>query len=268
VTGEAWREAVARGRASFAGEVQSVAIAGFGLGATLAVLGADEPGEPPVDALILIAPRLAAPGFGFGLDGLFTTNGRAGQYAPGLPNPVRYTSLPARAEAAANALADAAIRDGRAHDRPVFVVESADDGIADPEAAWAWFCNGLTGPRRMVWYAKGNAVPGACPFVAARASDGFGDVLGFSHVGLPVAPTNPRLGASAPSPFACDHYGADESRKWLLCADPAAATNGIRYGAPADAETEEGIVRTLGWNPDFDQMADDIVAFLGRPGTR
>lgn len=268
VTGEVWRTAVNRGRASFAGEVEALVMAGFGLGATLALLDAGEPNEPPVDALVLIAPRLAAPGFDLGLASLFVTNGRVGHGAPGLPNPVRYRSLPTGAKAVAWELADSATRDGLVQDRPVFVVGSADDGTADPEAAWAWFCEQPAGPRRLLWYAKGNALPGECAFVAARASDGFTDVLGFSHVGLPVAPGNPRLGVDAPSPFACDHYGSEQSRKWLLCADPAAsASDGVRYGAPADARSADGIVRTLGWNPDFDQMADDIVAFLGRPGS-
>lgn len=269
VAGERWLEAAALGRSSFAGEADSLAVVGFGLGSTLALLGSADADGPPLDALVLIAPRLTSPGVHFRLDALFRTNGRAPDGAAGLPNPVRYTTLPASARTAAKELADAAAEAGLANDLPVFLVGSADDGIADPEAAWVWFCQDLRGPRRLVWYAKGNVKPGACAFVAARASDGFPEVLGFSHVGLPVAPGNPRLGVAAASPFACNHYGLEQSREWLLCADPAkAATNGIRYGAVIDAETADGIVRTLGWNPDFDQMADDIIAFLGQPGAR
>lgn len=265
----AWQEAVTRGRTSFAETVESVALIGFGLGGTLAIRESQTPGAAPrVEALVLIAPRIAAGPSWFGLDGILAAGAGSGGAEPALTDPVRYTVLPERAEEAAERLVAEISRDARAIALPVLLVQSADDGIADPEAGWAWFCQRVVGPRRQIWYAKGNARPGFCAFVAARASDGWPGILGFSHAGLPIDPANPRLGAEVFAPQNCDHYGPEQSLAWLICADPvAAAHHGVRLGAMPDAAASEGVVRRIGWNPDFDNMVGDIVAFLGKPGT-
>jgi hypothetical protein len=115
----------------------------------------------------------------------------------------------------------------------------------------------------MVWYTK---VPGqpACDFVTERASGPTKEALDLSHIGLPVAPRNPRYGRASGYRSCLHYYWEKDAPSWFFCADPAktVANSEVRYGVISPANLDTYVMRRLTYNPDFDRLASDLVGFL------
>ena len=120
----------------------------------------------------------------------------------------------------------------------------------------------------MIWYTTAPAQSTDCRFLAERASAAAPDTLDLSHIGLPIAPDNPRYGANGAYPD-CSHYYWENSPNWLICVDmtKTTANSELRYGDITAANLQRHIVRRLTYNPDFDAMIGAALDFLANPET-
>jgi dienelactone hydrolase len=268
-----WIEATRSAVASFEGEAQHLVLIGFGLGATLAAhraLSAPPLSDPALDGLVLLAPALGTdtPLDWLGAPGGYGQLGPQGRWARLLPDydPVRYESLPHHAEIQRARLVEEVVARDALLEVPVFLAISADDAEVDPGAARDWFCRRLSGPRRLVWYATAPARSTDCRFVSERSSAAAPDIMDLSHVALPIAPDNPRYGATG-AYLDCSHYYWENSPNWLICVDITKTTTNseLRYGEITAANLQRQIVRRLTYNPDFAAMVDAMLAFLADP---
>jgi hypothetical protein len=149
-------------------------------------------------------------------------------------------------------------------DLPVFMAISADDVTVDPDAARNWFCTSIAGRRQMLWYTTAPAAATACPFVTERSSGPTQDALDLSHIGLPIAPRNPRYGRDSGYRDCLHYYWEKDAPSWFFCSDPAMTTanSEVRYGEISAANLDAHVMRRLTYNPDFDRLAADMVSFL------
>ena len=249
-------------------------LVGFGLGATLAldhVLSAPGRSDPELGGLVLLTPALGTETL---LDwlratGRFAQPGPQARWARLLPDydPVRFESLPRNAEHQRARLIEKVIGSNAAPYIPVFLAISADDVEVDTSAARAWFCRSLIGPRRLLWYGNAPVASADCRFATERSSAAPPDVLDLSHVGLPIAPDNPRYGAGAAYHDCSHYYWQEDTPDWLICVDVAKspANSEVRYGEITGANLERHVMRRLTYNPDFEAMVGAMLAFLAEP---
>ena len=269
-----WLEATRLAVASFDGEAERLVLVGFGMGAALAVhqalLEPPHPG-PELVGLVLLSPELvtAAPPAWLPAAHLYGDLLPAGRWsrlqADG--DPVRYESLPRDAELQrARLIAELEVQEEPLQ-LPVYGAISADDAEVDAGAVRDWFCREASGPRRLIWYGS-EPTPGAeCRFVVARPSAVGVDIVDFSHVALPIAPGNPRYGVEAAYVDCAHYYWEADTPSWFICMDPgtAAAHFEVRRGEITEANLRRYVVRRLTYNPDFEAMVDDLLAFLADP---
>ena len=105
---------------------------------------------------------------------------------------------------------------------------------------------------------------GDCDFVTERASGPHGEILDLSHIGIPIAPDNPRYGRGADYRSCLHYYWERDAPSWFFCSDPAKtpANSEVRYGEITQANLEAHVMRRLTYNPDFDGLAADLLGFL------
>ncbi len=153
----AWRDAVAKGVWSFRGHVDRLVLAGFDVGANLALDAALDLGFPPemeLDGIVMMAPafRYAPPQFspastGPGGDALWGDVFRENEV-------YHYKSTVKRGVQTTNKLGQELFdRNAPAH-IPLLVVASADDASSDPDITQGWFCSQTTMPRKLLWYTR------------------------------------------------------------------------------------------------------------------
>jgi esterase/lipase len=275
----AWQKAVRLGVASLAGSAAKVTLIGFGAGGTLALAHvlSDQPETVPIAALVLLAPAMADPAPAFEVQALRFYHALAPRGGwrtlgtdPAWPevfadnDPVRYESLPSNAQRQGERLILELARQQGALDLPVFMAISADDVTVDPDAARRWFCTSIAGRRQMLWYTTAPAAAAACPFVTERSSGPTQEALDLSHIGLPIAPRNPRYGRDSGYRDCLHYYWEKHAPSWFFCSDPAMTTanSEVRYGEISEANLDAHVMRRLTYNPDFDGLAADVVSFL------
>jgi esterase/lipase len=272
----AWQRAVRLGVASLAGSAAEVTLVGFGTGGTLALdyVLSDQPEAVPIAALVLLASAMADPAPAFEVQAQSFYHAFAPSWGPlggdgAWPevfadnDPVRYESLPSNARRQGERLILELARQQGALDLPVFMAVSEDDATVDAEAARRWFCTSVAGPRQMLWYTTAPDTA-ACPFVTERSSGPTQDALDLSHIGLPIDPRNPRYGRASGYRSCLHYYWEKDAPSWFFCSDPAldTANSEVRYGEISEANLDAHVMRRLTYNPDFDRLAADIVAFL------
>jgi len=151
----AWRDAVAKAAWSFRGHVDRLVIAGFDLGANLALDAAHDLGLPPeleLDGIVMLAPafRYDPPQFGP------AATGPGGDALWGdifdETEILRYQSTVQPGVDAVNGLGAALFERQAPRQIPLFVVGSADDAVTDPQMIQDWFCGQSTTPRKLLWY--------------------------------------------------------------------------------------------------------------------
>jgi esterase/lipase len=264
-----WFEATEDAVASFEGEAERLVLVGFGLGATLAIdhaFAAPPRSDPTLDGLVLLAPALGTETPRSWLGGRLAELVPQGRVLPPDYDPVRYEALPRHAKQQRARLMSEVAAAPTTLELPVFLAISADDVEADPEAARAWFCGRLAGPRRLIWYTTEPARSTDCRFVTERSSAAPPDVLDLSHVGLPIAPDDPRYGVNG-AYRDCVHYYWEDSPNWLICADvtKTPTNSDLRYGEITTPNLQRHIMRRLTYNPDFAAMVEAMLAFLADP---
>jgi alpha-beta hydrolase superfamily lysophospholipase len=272
---EDWTEATRQGVLSFADEAEKLYLVGFSAGGTLALdyaLGGQRAGDPVLGGLVLLAPAIGRrSGFGpFARSYLaaWGTLMAADDFAQLLPeeDPVRYASIARNAEVQQNALIDRLEERQRPLELPVFMALSATDAEIDPEAARRWFCRRLIGPRDLIWYAPGGTPLDDCRFAVVRASDPWPGILDLAHPALPIAPDDRHYGVAGDHVECSHYYWETDTPNWLLCLDPGKtpANSAIRYGEINGRNLDAHVVRRLTYNPDFDALMRDILAFIDR----
>ena len=174
----AWREAVKQAVLSFDGKADRLVIAGIGLGANLALDAAyrvsipSDFNMPPtleLNGVVLLAPAFeyqppifapasVAPG-GQDLWGNMLDEDDA----------LRYRSIAKPSVDATNQLGRNLFEIDAPRHLPIFMVASAEDGVADPRAARDWFCRQHVTPRHLLWYSRYPDAPfPACSCIVAR----------------------------------------------------------------------------------------------------
>ena len=312
----AWRDAVAKAVWSFRGEVDRLVIAGFDLGANLALDAALDLGMPPeveLNGIVMIAPafRYEPPDFAP------AAVGPGGNLLWGdvfeKRDSLRYNSFAQPSVDAINRLGqELSSREAPLH-VPLFMVLSAEDAVADASAARAWYCAQKVTPRHLLLYSRYpdaalpacrctverrdsrqnesqvcvSVRPSSCalpastdegrfplptpetcrsnPFASEKGDVG-GAILDLAHVALLAAPDNPRYGAEALTKD-CLHYSLEkETPEGQACAGQAdgGGDRYLRYGEVSEGNLQNYILRRLTYNPDFDQMAGQMIEFLRR----
>lgn len=153
----AWRDAVAKAAWSFRGHVDRLVIAGFDLGANLALDAALDLGLPPeieLNGIVMLAPA-------FRYDPPRFSPAATGPGGDALWGDVFNETERVRYKSTAQPSVDAVNRLGRElFDRqaprhiPLFVVASDDDAVTDPGMVQDWFCGQATTPRKLLWYTR------------------------------------------------------------------------------------------------------------------
>jgi esterase/lipase len=271
---EDWTEATRLGALGFADEAEKLYLVGFSAGGTLALdyaLGEQRASDPVLGGLVLLAPAIASRS-GFGLFARsFLASGAlmpADGFAQLLPDedPVRYASIARNAEVQLEALIDRLEERQRLLELPVFMALSANDAVIDPEAARRWFCRQLIGPRDLIWYAPGGRPLDDCRFAVVRASDPWPGILDLAHPALPIAPDDRHYGVAGDYVDCSHYYWETDTPNWLLCLDPdkTPANSAIRYGEISEQNLAAHVMRRLTYNPDFDALVSEILAFIDR----
>lgn len=284
---QSWRDAVRRAVASFDDRAENLYLVGFGAGATLAldyVLRSSPPGELELAGLVLLAPVIeigAVGGFWGNAQQAYTNLlGTAGDaysdmvsgtdWIVVLPenDPVSYESVTKQAGTEVQKLALEVVGPRAVVELPVFVAISADDGVSDPDVALDWFCSRLNGPRRMIWYTTDEPqFISRCSFITERQIDRSTGILNVSHAALPVSPKDPIYGAHGTYP-SCGQYAYEQGTpEWFSCSDwkKTPQNYNVRYGAISSENLAAHVMRELTYNPDFDRLADNMLAFLDNP---
>jgi esterase/lipase len=266
----AWQRAVRLGVASLVGSADEVTLVGFGTGGTLALdyVLSGQPEKIPIAALVLLAPAMADPAPAFEVQAqrfyhaLAPSGGWGAVFADN--DPVRYESLPSNARRQEERLILELARQESALNLPVFMAISEDDASVDPDAARRWFCTSVAGPREMLWYTTAPDRAAVCPFVTERSSGPTRDALDLSHIGLPIAPQNPRYGRDSGYRSCLHYYWEKDAPSWFFCSDPAKTTanSEVRYGEISEANLRAHVIRRVTYNPDFDGLAGELVGFL------
>jgi hypothetical protein len=181
-------------------------------------------------------------------------------------DPVRYASIARNAEVQLDALIDRLEDRQRLLELPVFMALSANDAVIDPEAARRWFCRQLIGPRDLIWYAPGGTPLDDCRFALVRASDPWPGILDLAHPALPIAPEDWHYGVAGDYVDCSHYYWETDTPNWLLCLDPdmTPANSAIRYGEISEQNLDAYVMRRLTYNPDFDALVSEILAFIDR----
>lgn len=153
----AWRDAVAKAIWSFRGEADRLVLAGFDLGANLALdaaLDLEFPPELELNGVVMLAPAFSFEPPQFGP----AATGPGGDVLWGdvfdETEKLRYQSTVRPSVAAVNELGEALFSREAPRHIPLFVAASADDVVTDPDLIQAWFCSQETTPRKLVWYTR------------------------------------------------------------------------------------------------------------------
>ncbi len=270
-----WIAATDAGIKSFKKIVDEFYIVGFSTGASLTlhhVLRKNDPKD--INGLILISPGIKEnTPLGF----LAGWIGTLGKYIPRaswldlLPDKdkVKYESFPANAGAQFHYLTKemrGLANNEQTIKTPIFMAISSTDATVDPLITKDFFCNHTQNPKNfMIWYtgeanfkAKNTVCLGGT-IKTKKISDKTMGILNYSHLSLPVSPTNHYYGKSGEYKN-CLAYNTN-GKHLKLCQQKINANSKVKYGEKNDKNGGYP-VRRLTFNPDFKNMMKDIFSFI------
>ncbi|MDR0779076.1 MAG: alpha/beta fold hydrolase [Pseudomonadales bacterium] len=246
--------------------VEHLVLGGHSAGATLAIREAT--GNPQVQALVLFSPALGITA--------------ASRYAQALAQaPVallfpaaawyevkpdsalyRYESFTFRAAAETWALIQTTLQEAEASERnlPTFTVLSHPDNTVDTDTARRVMANNANPASLTLLYSQhpeNETIIGPHEQVLPSADLGHG-VLSTSHLGLMTPPTHPYYGRDGEYRN-CGHYAA-QSPEYADCK----AGKRAFYGEATPENLVQGLIERDAFNPYYDAMLDELVAFLNR----
>jgi esterase/lipase len=242
--------------------VEHLLLGGHSAGATLAAL--ESAHNARVEGLVLFAPA-------FGI----TAASRYAQAIAPLGNlfpaaawfevkpdsaSYRYESFTFRSAAETWALIEAERREEAATQRnlPTFAVLSHPDNTVDTEASLAFMAANTNPASLTLLYSQHPETetvigPRVEVLPSADLADG---VLSTSHLGLMTPPTHPYYGRDGEY-HNCGHY-AVASTEYAACK----AGKHAFYGEATPENLVQGLVERTTFNPYYDAMLDDLVAFF------
>lgn len=139
---------------------------------------------------------------------------------------------------------------------PVFVAASDNDATVDGRAVLDWFGKLEGVPKRMLYYStEAREVPQGVKLVQSHLPQH--NIRNFSHTALLHAPANPDYGANGSYRF-CTHYYFFDQEKYRRCKAGQEDCLGEIFDPTLDCD----VVRRLTWNPCYDDMLEEIRAFL------
>jgi esterase/lipase len=155
--------------------------------------------------------------------------------------------------------------------KPVYMAISSVDDTVESNIARYFFCNHIKHKnKRMIWYTskKGAVINKSCQVEEKVISNVAEGILDFAHISLPVKPDNNYYGRAG-AYKSCLSYSKsnlpDDQKDVLLgkCKTEAIGGNSkVKFGEHIDTNKEEHVVRRLSFNPDFNNMMDDIFKFI------
>jgi alpha-beta hydrolase superfamily lysophospholipase len=294
-----WRHAIDESIRTFSDQAERLVLVGYDLGATLALdavlrarLAADAgqpsalPASSTLDGLVLIAPAFHYHAETFAPDSPPRQSGawqtvaanaaeQAWRRAYLAEDPARFQLLAGKAIADANVLGEALLDAETPRHVPLFMVLSAEDTVIDSRLAAEWFCAQRRAPRQLRWYSRYElGTPSCwCPkgssgvaqnCVIRRPGSHGRTIIDISHRALLTSPRNPRYGDRSHDND-CRHYAVlDDRAAWQDCNAGRAGGERLafRYGEISNANLEQFRMARLTFNPDFDEMAKAILAFI------
>ncbi|EAQ63263.1 lipoprotein, putative [Marinomonas sp. MED121] len=251
-----WRAAVKAAVYNFAQETDSLYIAGYSTGATLAVDYMQKP-EVNLSGLILFSPLLkinTSADWLTPIVGLFVNwldRKTPDDYA-------KYASIPVPAMAEVFHLATE-VRKGlrqQALTIPVFIAMSAEDNTVNSKLNLKYFKRHMTNAASRLWLYSNKAVNFPDPRIEEINSyDESLKITGFSHMSAHMSPLDPYYG-KAGSYRVCQWYKDDELAQ---CKQDVNGWSGEK-GRLLESKSPHGA--RLSWNPDFERLVDYISQYM------
>ena len=270
-----WISATDAGIASFKNIVDELYIVGFSTGASLTlhhVLSKNNPKN--IKGLILISPGIQEnTSLGF----MARWIGTLGEFLPRaawldlLPDrdKVKYESFPANAGAQFHYLTKEMRELAEANppiEIPVFMALSSADATVDPLIAKDFFCSHTQNPKNhMIWYtgeaktAKENPVCSGGTIKTKNIADKTLGILNYSHLALPVSPTNAYYGKGGEYKN-CLAY-TNHEKDLQACQQVIDASSTVKYGEKTD-KNDGHPVRRITFNPEFNNMMKEVFNFI------
>ncbi|MEY4642198.1 MAG: hypothetical protein RLZZ227_2192 [Pseudomonadota bacterium] len=245
-------------------EVETLYLAGHGVGATLAMLEAATNAD--VDGLVLFAPRLdlQAPPWqavaGSALGWLFAP----ARWAEAVPatTPYRDASRPWSMFAQINGLVAStqAALPSTAAEIPVFSVLSLDDTTVDPQAVLAYMA-ARTHPQSHTYVYSRQQVSAAAAMTLRLTAFPEYRRLSLSHLGLMLPGSDTTFGRDRTS-RECGHYFSISPANYATCM----AGESDFLGETTPGILAEGVVERIAYNPHFSELVGVLDSFLAPVG--
>jgi esterase/lipase len=257
-----WLQTVRFAAQQLADKAERVMLAGHSAGGALSILEAVE--NTDVDALILFAPALDITDaakyaqFVTPLGKLFP---RAAWVSVEPDDAIyRYESITFTAASEMHAMIkNLHERDQtRLRSLPIFTVASMEDTTVSTPRILDFMNANTHEHSRTLLYSQHTAQSSERIRVIP-SEDRMQGVLSTSHLGLMNSPDNHYYGKDGEYRN-CGHYGSSDNADFILC------KNGQRawYGEATRENREEGIVERIAFNPYYDAMLGELLAFVKR----
>ena len=140
---------------------------------------------------------------------------------------------------------------------PVLIVASEQDTTIDTEETVQFFHNRTGSNSRMLLYASQNIKAGDSRIEVRNSKNLDKRILSQSHISIPFSPANSHYGEKGDY-YNCLHYS--DAELLFHCLD--GNNSDIFYGEITDKNKEQGVLRRISWNPDYEYMVDQIDQFM------
>lgn len=251
-----WREAVKASIYNFAQQTDSLYVAGYSTGGTLAVDYMGRP-EVPLSGLILFSPLLKIKTNADWLTPILAPFVTWLEYKK--PDDyAKYASIPVSAIAQVFHLATE-VRRGlkkKSLDVPVFVAMSAEDNTVNSQTTLKLFNQNMVNPKSILWLYANEKV--GFPDKRITEFNSYNETLkitGFSHMSVHMNPRDPYYGQNGEYRV-CQWY---KNKRLDDCKKDKQGWSGEK-GALLSSKSEYGA--RLSWNPNFDQLVAKVVSFI------
>jgi esterase/lipase len=256
-----WIKAVDFGIERVKDKADEVWLAGYSLGATLALHQTQVRGD--IDGLILVSPALQLPtkaAFAWIRQWLGRFDKTALWWHIRNDNdPYKYESFPVNA---ITQLYDLIQSIQKTLDKPpalpLLIAASEDDATVDSRATIDLFKRWPATHKQLIWFSREmKPQEGTVEIIDTRVTDKH--IASSSHINLLMPADDPHYGANGDY-TACDHYFDEQPEAWQQC-------QALKEDLLAETTPyflSQGIVRRISYNPYFDQLMTAIGTFLQR----
>lgn len=145
---------------------------------------------------------------------------------------------------------------------PAMIILSEDDTTVLPEASVEFFSEKLSGRKKLIVYRNNPGKNSNLLVEEKESSYPELNILNFSHVSVHISPDNPHYGRSGDYKN-CLHY-SDDAKKLNEC--KLTENKKVKYGETNLIDkkliSEDEIFRRLTFNPDFENMCEEIFTFI------